>query len=120
MNGEDFSDLLKSLQSEVRGVRSAFLATSQGRFLASTHISGMEKVQLGGISAASMAIASKAAGDLQLGELGQIHITGDVGSILLLRVGGKAVLTLVVEDRAEIAQILHEAKRAAAQLAYKV
>ncbi len=120
MGSENLSEFLNALQTQTRGVRSAFLATSQGRFLGSTQISGMEKVQLGAISAASMAIASKATGDLQLGELGQIHIAGAIGSVLLVRVGVKAVLTLVVEDRAEINQILGEARRAASQLVNKV
>jgi hypothetical protein len=77
----------------------------------------MEKVQLGAISAASLAIASKGIGDLQLGTLGQIHIMGDGGSILLLRVGGRAVLTLVVEQGVEIPSILAEARKTASRLA---
>jgi predicted regulator of Ras-like GTPase activity (Roadblock/LC7/MglB family) len=117
---EDLSRFLKGLQTQAAGVRAAFLSSSQGSFLASTEISGVEKVRLGAISAASMAIASKAADDLQLGSLGQVHIAGDDASIVLLRVGGKAVLTLVVEDHAKLSDILHEAKRAIVQLAPKV
>lgn len=120
MSAEDVSDLLDTFQSQTRGVRSAFLATAQGRFLGSTHISGKEKVQLGAISAASMAIAAKAVGDLQLGEFGQVHIVGDIGSILLLKVGAGAVLTLVVEERAELSHVLAEAKRASSQLAARI
>jgi predicted regulator of Ras-like GTPase activity (Roadblock/LC7/MglB family) len=120
MVSEELGRCLKGLQTQAHGVRAAFLSSSQGSFLASTDISGVEKVRLGAISAASMAIASKAADDLQLGSLGQVHIAGDDGSILLMRVGGKAVLTIVVEDHASLENILHEAKRTIIQLVAKV
>ena len=114
---EELDGVLTSLKSQGHGIRAAFLASSQGSFLGSTAISGMEKVQLGAISAASLAIASKGIGDLQLGTLGQIHIMGDAGSILLLRVGGRAVLTLVVEQGVELPSILAEARKTATRLA---
>lgn len=114
---EELDGILTSLKSQGHGIRAAFLASSQGSFLASTQITGMEKVQLGAISAASLAIASKGIGDLQLGALGQIHIVGDGGSILLLRVGVRAVLTLVVESGVELNLILSEAHKTASRLA---
>jgi uncharacterized protein len=114
---DDMGELLATLQSQGHGVRAAFLATTQGSFLGSTQITGMEKVQLGAISAASVAIGSKGVGDLQLGQLGQITIVGDGGSIVLMRVGPRAVMTLVVEPGVELTSLLSEARRTAARLA---
>lgn len=114
---EDMDGLLATLQAKGKGVRTAFLATTQGSFLGSTQITGMEKVQLGAISAASVAIGSKGVGDLRLGQLGQITIVGDGGSIVLMRVGSKAVMTLVVEPGVELTALLSEAQRTAARLA---
>jgi uncharacterized protein len=114
---DDLGGLLATLQSEGHGVRAAFLATTQGLFLGSTQITGMEKVQLGAISAASVAIGSKGVGDLQLGQLGQITISGDAGSIVLMRVGSTAVMTLVVEPGVELTSLISEARRTAARLA---
>ena len=66
------------------------------------------------ISAASVAIGSKGVGDLQLGQLGQITIVGDGGSIVLMKVGTTAVMTLVVEPGVELTSLLSEARRTAA------
>jgi predicted regulator of Ras-like GTPase activity (Roadblock/LC7/MglB family) len=113
---EDVSDILKALQTSTRGLRAAFLASVRGNFLASTQISGMERIQLGGISAASLAIGAKGITDLQLGQLGQIHIVGDAGSIVLLKVGAKAVLTLVLDEAGELEAVLEEAKKTVPRL----
>jgi predicted regulator of Ras-like GTPase activity (Roadblock/LC7/MglB family) len=113
---DDLTDILKNLQTSQPGLRAAFLTTVQGNFLASTLISGMERIQLGGISAASLAIGAKGITDLQLGHLQQIHIVGDAGSIVLLRVGTKAVLTLVVDEGTPLAAVLTEAKNAVPRL----
>jgi predicted regulator of Ras-like GTPase activity (Roadblock/LC7/MglB family) len=113
---DDLTDILKDLQTSQPGLRAAFLTTVQGNFLASTQISGMERIQLGGISAASLAIGAKGISDLQLGQLQQLHIVGDAGSIVLLRVGTKAVLTLVVDEGTPLATVLKEAKEAVPRL----
>jgi predicted regulator of Ras-like GTPase activity (Roadblock/LC7/MglB family) len=110
------SDILKELQASQPGVRAAFLTTVQGNFLASTQISGMERIQLGGISAAALAIGAKGISDLQLGQFQQIHIVGDAGSIVILRVGMKAVLTLVVDEGIAVRAVLKEAMKAVPRL----
>jgi len=109
-------DILKELQASQPGLRAAFLTTVQGSFLASTQISGMERIQLGGISAASLAIGAKGITDLQLGRFQQINIVGDAGSIVLLRVATKAMLTLVVDAGADLTSVLEQAKEAIPRL----
>jgi predicted regulator of Ras-like GTPase activity (Roadblock/LC7/MglB family) len=109
-------DILKELQASQPGLRAAFLTSVQGNFLASTQISGMERIQLGGISAASLAIGAKGISDLQLGRFQQINIVGDAGSIVLLRVAAKGVLTLVVDEGVDLAAVLGEAKEAIPRL----
>lgn len=113
---EDLSGVLGSLKESL-GVRTAFLATVQGAFLASTHASGLEKAQLGAISAAALAIATKGVSDLQLGQLAIIHILGEAGSILVARVAGKAVLALVAEPASDLGALLVATKSAATRVA---
>jgi predicted regulator of Ras-like GTPase activity (Roadblock/LC7/MglB family) len=116
VRADELSDILRALQTSTTGLRAAFLASVQGGYLASTQISGMERVQLGGISAASLAIAAKGVSDLQLGGLHQIHIAGDAGSIVLLKVAGKAVLTLVLDEASDLAAALKAARKAVPRL----
>jgi predicted regulator of Ras-like GTPase activity (Roadblock/LC7/MglB family) len=103
--------LLEGIQARARGVRSLFMATVQGSFVASTQISGVERMRLGGFSAGSLAIGSRGLDDLSLGELSQVRIMGSEGAMVLLRVGEGAVLTLVVDADADIDQIVESAKR---------
>jgi predicted regulator of Ras-like GTPase activity (Roadblock/LC7/MglB family) len=113
---DEISFTLDVLKGNARGIRSVFLTSVQGKFLGSTQLTGMEKIQLGGICAASLAIATKGLTDLQLGRLKQVHIVGDGGSILLLNVGLKALLTVVAEDGVNLDPLLEEAKKAALRL----
>ena len=112
----DLAGFLASLRDSRPGIRSVFLTNSQGRSLASSQLTGVERVQLSGSSAASLAIASKVVNDLQLGTLTQIQVTADRGSVLLLNVGTKAVLTLLVDADAALDLVLSDARRAADRL----
>ena len=112
----DLAGFLSSLRDSRPGIRSVFLTNSQGRSLASSQLTGVERVQLSGSSAASLAIASKVVNDLQLGTLTQIQMTADRGSVLLLNVGTKAVLTLLVDADAALDLVLSDARRAADRL----
>lgn len=112
----DLAGFLSSLRDSRPGIRSVFLTNSQGRSLASSQLTGVERVQLSGSSAASLAIASKVVNDLQLGTLTQIQVTADRGSVLLLNVGTKAVLTLLVDADAALDLVLSDARRAADRL----
>jgi predicted regulator of Ras-like GTPase activity (Roadblock/LC7/MglB family) len=112
----DVIGALEGLKASSLGVRSVFLSSSQGRFLGSTQLTGTEKVQMAAVSAASIAIANKSVLDLHLGHLGQIHIVADDGSMLLLNVGAKAILSVLLDGTVEIDTILPEVRRAADRL----
>ena len=110
-SADDVSKELKSLQAASPAISVAFLSGVDGKILGSTTTSGMEKVQLSAISAASLAIAKKATGNLQLGELKQVHIEGDTGSVVLLTVGTQAILSLVVGKQAALEPVMQEARK---------
>jgi predicted regulator of Ras-like GTPase activity (Roadblock/LC7/MglB family) len=107
----DLVSALEALKAGNRRIRSVFLSSTQGRFLGSTSLSGTEKVQMAGVSAASIAIASKSVSDLHLGALGQVRIMADGGSILLLSVGARAILTVLVDGDGDLGAFLPEAVR---------
>ncbi len=115
--GVQLTQALGALQSATRGVTAAFLASPEGRFLASVGLSSVEQVRLGAIAAATNATASKGAQDRQLGDLKQVHIVGEAGSILILRAGPKAILTLVLSQGAIVEAVLQEAARTASRVA---
>jgi len=113
---DEITRLLTDFQSSTRGVTAALLASTQGRLHGSTLPSGPARLHLTAISAAALAIAGKGARDLQLGQLGQVHILGASGSILLLNLGEKAVLSLVLADGVAAGPVLEAGKRVFQQL----
>jgi predicted regulator of Ras-like GTPase activity (Roadblock/LC7/MglB family) len=112
----DLVGALEGLKASSLGVRSVFLASSQGRFLGSTQLTGSEKVQMAAVSAASIAIANKSVSDLHIGHLAQVHIVADDGSILMLNVGARAILSVLLDGSVKIESILPEVRRAADRL----
>ncbi|HLA76293.1 MAG TPA: roadblock/LC7 domain-containing protein [Vicinamibacteria bacterium] len=112
----ELTDALTNLLHAARGLSAAFLATVEGRFLASAGLSGVEQVRLGAIAAATLATASKGAQERHLGALQRVHIVGEAGSILLLQVGPRAILALALAQDANLDAVLGEAGRATPRL----
>ena len=74
------------------------------------------RFKLGALSAASVAIAMRTSGELNLGELDQVQITGTDGSLLMSAIGHKALLSVVTEGGADVYSIAREMRRAVVQL----
>jgi predicted regulator of Ras-like GTPase activity (Roadblock/LC7/MglB family) len=115
---EEIVQVLGSLKGV--GIKSVALTTLEGRSLGSTVVESAARFKLGALSAASIAIATKASTELSLGDLDQIHILGANGSLLLNAVGTKALLSVVIAGGADYVQINREMKRLAVQLALMV
>ena len=111
---DEITQILSSLKG--MGVKSVALTTLEGRSLGSTIAEAGARFKLGALSAASIAIATKTSGELSLGDLDQVHIQGNTGSLLLGAVGHKALLSVVTERGADFQPIIREMKRVAAQL----
>jgi len=114
LSQDEIVQILTTLKTE--GVRSVALTTLEGRSLGSTVTESGPRFKLGALSAASIAIGTKAAAELSLGGLEQIHIVSGNGSLLLSAVGQKALLSVVTESGVNFLQISREMKRIAAQL----
>jgi predicted regulator of Ras-like GTPase activity (Roadblock/LC7/MglB family) len=111
---DEITQILTSLKTH--GVTNAALTTLEGRSLGSTVTESQPRFKLGALSAASIAIATKTAGELSLGELDQVQIISSTGSLLLSAVGHKALLSVVTDRGADFPQIARDMKKAAAQL----
>jgi predicted regulator of Ras-like GTPase activity (Roadblock/LC7/MglB family) len=111
---DEITQILTSLKTH--GVMNAALTTLEGRSLGSTVTESQPRFKLGALSAASIAIATKTAGELSLGELDQVQIISSAGSLLLSAVGHKALLSVVTDRGADFPQIARDMKKAAAQL----
>ena len=111
---DDIARILASLK--LNGVKNVALTTMEGRSLGSTVTDASARFKLGALSAASIAIANKTSTELSLGDLDQIQIVSNNGSLLLSAVGNKALLSVVTERGVDSMLIAREMKRVAVQL----
>jgi predicted regulator of Ras-like GTPase activity (Roadblock/LC7/MglB family) len=113
---QEVDKALLNLTTSVSGVKAALLVSSEGAILGSSQSVPVERMRLSGVSAASVAIARKAARDLNLGDFERSQVKCKGGSILLTTLGAKAVLALVVGPTANPDVVLSTAQGALRQL----
>jgi predicted regulator of Ras-like GTPase activity (Roadblock/LC7/MglB family) len=111
---DEIAQILTTLKTQ--GVQSVALTTVEGRSLGSTVTEAGARFKLGALSAASVAIATKTSGELNLGNLDQIHIICGGGALLLGAVGPKALLSVVTDNGVDFPQIFRDMRRVATQL----
>jgi len=113
---EDLITALRAVQAASPGVSAVVLSSVEGRILGSTALTGLEKLRISAVSAASLAIARKGMRELQLGDVRRVHIKGDSGSILLVGVGQTALLTLVIAGEVDMDRLLWDIRKTTERL----
>ncbi|HKX30748.1 MAG TPA: roadblock/LC7 domain-containing protein [Blastocatellia bacterium] len=108
--------LLEDLKNLDPGILVVFITSNDGRLAEHTVTTFAEKVRIGASSAISLAVARKESKDLQLGDAKELQIRSDSGSILLLNLGSRGVLTVVINQEADTDRILYESYQVADRL----
>ncbi len=109
--GANAQTLLENLKNLDPGVQVVFITSNEGRLAENTLASFSEKVRIGASSAISLAVARKESINLHLGEVKELQIKSDKGSILLLSLGARGVLTIVADQRADTERVLQESHK---------
>lgn len=112
----ELTGLLNQLKSTHPALSVVALISREGRFIASTTISTMQRVRLGATSAASAALGRKGSADLELGTMKHVHIQAENGSLVLVEVGDKALVALLLSGTADIDTVLREVSKVQARL----
>ena len=77
----------------------------------------MEEDRVAAMSAALLSLGERAAAGLGRGELSQVYIEGDAGTVFLVSAEDEAVLVAVASKGAKTGMMLYEVRRAAAVVA---
>lgn len=107
---------LQSLQKTSPNIHAVTLGSIEGRIMECTDLTFAEKMQVGSTGAALLAIANKMANYMLLGDAKQLHIKGEIGSVLLFRAGAKAILAVIINGNVSLDTIAYEAQRMANRL----
>lgn len=106
--------ILGALLRHAPDVEAAAVVSFDGLPMASALPAGMDEDRVAAMSAALLSLGERAAQGLGRGDLSQVYVEGDNGTVFLVSADDEAVLVAVGRFGAKVGLILFEAKQAAA------
>jgi predicted regulator of Ras-like GTPase activity (Roadblock/LC7/MglB family) len=107
------TDLLR----EAPEIEAAAVVSFDGLPMASALPGSMDEDRVAAMSAALLSLGERAAQGLGRGELSQVYIEGESGTVFLVSAEDEAVLVAVAAPGAKVGLMLYEVRRAAADVA---
>lgn len=108
---------LAALLSQTPELLAASVVSFDGLPMASSLPAGMDEDRVAAMSAALLSLGERAAHGLGRGELTQVYVEGENGSVFLVSADDEAVLVAVSAKEAKIGLMLFEVRRAAETIA---
>jgi len=109
--------VLAELVGQVPEVEAAAVVSFDGLAMAAALPAGMDEDRVAAMSAALLSLGERAAEGLGRGELSQIYVEGENGTVFLVSADDEAVLVAVASHGAKVGLMLFEVRRAAASVA---
>lgn len=109
--------LLRGLQATSDNIQASALVSHDGLTLASVLSSEVNADRFGAMCASLLALASRAAGEVERGELRQIILDGEHGPLLLTRAGNTGVLAVAASPKANLGKVILDTRKTATDLA---
>ena len=110
---EQMVDALRTMQAAAPDIEASAIVSVDGLIMASALQTDVEEDRVSAMSAAMLSLGERIAGELGRGELDQVYIKGDDGSIVLTAIGEEAVLTALSRKGGKLGLIFLEMRRAA-------
>jgi|EBPBio282013_DNA_FD.fasta_scaffold04648_5 predicted regulator of Ras-like GTPase activity (Roadblock/LC7/MglB family) len=105
---------LADLLAQAPELEAAAVVSFDGLAMASRLPSGMDEDRVAAMSAALLSLGEKAAQGLGRGDLSQVYVEGETGTVFLISADDEAVLVAVAAAGAKAGLMLYEVRRAAA------
>ncbi len=105
---------LADLLAQAPELEAAAVVSFDGLAMASRLPSGMDEDRVAAMSAALLSLGEKAAQGLGRGDLSQVYVEGESGTVFLISADDEAVLVAVAAAGAKAGLMLYEVRRAAA------
>jgi predicted regulator of Ras-like GTPase activity (Roadblock/LC7/MglB family) len=109
--------ILAELVGQVPEIEAASVVSFDGLPMASALPADMDEDRVAAMSAALLSLGERAAEGLGRGELSQVYVEGEHGTVFLISADDEAVLVAVAAKGAKVGLMLFEVRRAAAALA---
>jgi predicted regulator of Ras-like GTPase activity (Roadblock/LC7/MglB family) len=108
---------LTRLLGQAPEIEAAAIVSFDGLPMASALPAGMDEDRVAAMSAALLSLGERAAQGLGRGELNQVYIEGEHGTVFLVSAADEAVVVAVAARAAKVGMMLFEVRRAAAEVA---
>ena len=108
--------ILSRLNSVSKDIEASAVMSRDGFNLASKIGGDVDPDRLGAMCASLLSLSSKTAKELDRGNLKQVLIEGDQGSILVVHIGTKAVLAVVSRASSNLGMVFVEARKIAKEI----
>jgi predicted regulator of Ras-like GTPase activity (Roadblock/LC7/MglB family) len=108
---------IHALLSQTPEIEAAAVVSFDGLPMASALPQSMDEDRVAAMSAALLSLGERAAQGLGRGELSQVYIEGDSGTVFLVSADDEAVLVAVAAKGAKVGMMLYEVRRTAAAVA---
>jgi uncharacterized protein len=108
---------LADLLSQAPELEAAAVVSYDGLAMASALPAGMDEDRVAAMSAALLSLGEKAAQGLGRGDLSQVYVEGETGTVFLVSCDDEAVLVAVAAAGAKAGLMLFEVRRASAAIA---
>ena len=106
--------ILAELVGQVPEIEAASVVSFDGLAMASALPAAMDEDRVAAMSAALLSLGERAAEGLGRGELSQVYVEGEDGTVFLVSAEDEAVLVAVAAKGAKVGLMLFEVRRAAA------
>ena len=106
--------ILAELVGQVPEIEAASVVSFDGLAMASALPAAMDEDRVAAMSAALLSLGERAAEGLGRGELSQVYVEGQDGTVFLVSADDEAVLVAVAAKGAKVGLMLFEVRRAAA------
>ncbi|HVE73553.1 MAG TPA: roadblock/LC7 domain-containing protein [Mycobacteriales bacterium] len=108
---------IHALLSQTPELEAAAVVSFDGLPMASALPPSMDEDRVAAMSAALLSLGERAAQGLGRGELSQVYIEGETGTVFLVSAENEAVLVAVAAQGAKLGMMLYEVRRTAALVA---
>jgi predicted regulator of Ras-like GTPase activity (Roadblock/LC7/MglB family) len=108
---------IQELLATTPEIEAVAVVSFDGLPMASALPAGMDEDRVAAMSAALLSLGDRAAAGLGRGELSQVYIEGDAGTVFLVSAEDEAVLVAVASQGAKAGLMLYEVRRTAAAVA---
>lgn len=109
--------LLRSLQASSEHIQATAVVSNDGLIIASVLSESVDADRFGAMCASLLALATRAAREVDRGELRQVILDGKQGPMLLTRAGASGVLTVAASPAANLGKVILDTRATARSLA---